>query len=411
MRATTAAATVFAILALREEGAAAPADPGAGVFLAGEAVSSVSAPEAGPPASPMTFTSADGLYRVSLGARAQVRYMFLDADQADAPAPDLSEWRVRRAKLWLAGWAYSRRLTYRLQAGLESAGTPRLLDDAYLDYRFRDEIEIRAGQFKTPFTREDLISAGALELVDRANAVDTFKTGRDIGAMLRGGLFAGRLTYQAGVFGGAGQSATRRGADTMVVARVVASPFGRMTPGEGDLRATRKPLLSFGADLFHNALRKTGPRSLESATPPYAGANGWLGRELALFGPSEKIGILTWSVDAAFKWRGLSLQAEYLRGRAEGRETGTVLRARGAYVQAGYLILPGRLGFAARYSSVDPNLDASRDRWNEAQGAVSWYFQKHKVKLQADYTDIRRERGAQTTTDDRQIRLQAQVEF
>ncbi len=407
MRVTTVIAALTALLAVQTQRAAAQRGSAADVTVSD--VPGAAAAEA--PGPPLAYASPDGSFSVSLGARLQARYTFLDADQADGPGQDVSEWRIRRAKLSLSGWAYSPSLTFRLQAAFENAGTPHLLDDVYLNWRLRDEIEIRGGQFKTPFAREELYSAGTLELVERANAVDTFKASRDIGVMLHGGALARRLTYQVGVFGGAGQSTARTSADNMIAARLVAEPLGQMTSGEGDLARVPRPLLSLGADVFKNALRKTGPKSLESSTPNYASATGWLGPELGLFGPTEKIAIESWSLDMAFKWRGFSLQSEYLRGRAEGRETGTVLRARGGYLQAGYLLPPGRLGLAARYSSIGPNLGASQDRQNEAQGAVSWYFRKHKLKLQADYTNIHRGHGAQPATDDHQLRLQSQLEF
>ena len=47
----------------------------------------------------------------------------------------------------------------------------------------------------------------------------------------------------------------------------------------------------------------------------------------------------------------------------------------------------------------------------EIQGAVSWYFYDHNLKLQADYSNIHKQVSTNTSTDDKQVRVQAQVVF
>jgi phosphate-selective porin OprO/OprP len=119
-----------------------------------------------------------------------------------------------------------------------------------------------------------------------------------------------------------------------------------------------------------------------------------------------------YSVDGAFKWRGLSAQAEYVHGSADGEGTGRKVNAAGMYAQAGYLILPKHLEVAARYAWYDPNDHVSDDLVTQVQGAVSWYFYNHNLKVQTDYTNIHAQKGAgRPTTDDRQVRLQAQLAF
>jgi phosphate-selective porin OprO/OprP len=70
------------------------------------------------------------------------------------------------------------------------------------------------------------------------------------------------------------------------------------------------------------------------------------------------------------------------------------------------------LEVAARYSSVDPNRNKARDRQVEVTGGVSYYFEGHNLKLQGDYTNIHTQQAAgKQTTDDRQLRAQAQLAF
>jgi phosphate-selective porin OprO/OprP len=375
-------------------------------------------PVAYQPGKGFTFTSPDGKFQLSLGGRGQFQYRYLDPDDGNAPAQEVSEWRVRRFKVYMGGYAYTKALTYRVQADLAKSGNVQMLDDAWINYRFIDEAQLQAGQFKMPFSRGELTSDGALQFVDRANAVDAFKPSYDIGAMVQGRAAGGKLAYNAGLFNGTGQGGTRKTNSGAWAARVVFDPFGEMRYNEPDLENTPDPLLSLGAGYFANTLERNGNATFldtTSSTPPYAGTAGWLGKAAAnttIFDNTERVDVGTYGVDAAFKWRGLSMQGEYFGGKADGKSTGNKVHSRGYYAQAGYFLLPKRLEVAARYSGVDPDRDKSRDLQLEGTGAVSYYFQGHNFKMQGDYTNIHTQRGAgNNPTDDRQVRVQAQLTF
>jgi len=60
---------------------------------------------------------------------------------------------------------------------------------------------------------------------------------------------------------------------------------------------------------------------------------------------------------------------------------------------------------------VDPSREKTRDLQVEVTGAVSYYFQGHSLKIQCDYTNIRKQIAGKNDTDDRQLRVQAQLAF
>ena len=350
-----------------------------------------------------TFQTPDDKFKLSIGGRLQARYTFTDLEDNSAKS-DSSEWRVRRMKMWMKGHAYTKDLTYKLQANFVDGGSEKLLEDAYLNYRFLDELQLLAGQDKVPFTRQELTSSGAQQFVDRSNATDTFKPGRDIGAMLHGKIEKGLVEYAFGWYGGAGQSKTRSTNDNAIAARVELNPFGYLKKSEADLEMTEKPLLSIGADYYRNTFTKG-----ESNNTSFYGK--WLEKG-ALFATNEKMEVNTASADIAFKWLGASAQAEYFWAQADGAVAAkTTQRAQGFYAQAGYFIIPKHLEAAVRYSYVDPNRDATQDLHTETQGAVSYYFSKHNLKLQADVTNMHQQYAAKSNTDDMQYRLQAQIIF
>jgi phosphate-selective porin OprO/OprP len=365
-----------------------------------------------------TFTSPDNRFQLSLGGRGQFQYQYVDKDDANAPVPDQSVWKIRRFKVYMGGYAFTKDLTYRVQADLAKSGTAQMLDDAWINYRFADAAQLQAGQFKVPFARGELTSDGALQFVDRANAVDAFKPSYDVGAMVQGKFAGGKLAYHAGVFNGTGQGGSRTNNSGAWAVRAAFSPFGEMRYSEADLENTPRPLLSIGANYFANTLKRNSNSTFldtTSSTPPYAGTSGWLGRNSAnsaIFDNTEKVDVGAYGFDAAFKWRGLSVQAEYFGGRAEGQNNGPAVHSRGYYAQAGYFLLPKRLEVAARYSCVDPNRDVSRDLQVEITGGVSYYFQGHNLKLQGDFTNIHIQRATgNQPTDDKQMRVQAQLAF
>ncbi|MBT1076174.1 porin [Geobacter grbiciae] len=365
-----------------------------------------------------TLTSPDEKFQLTLGGRLQTRYTFTDLEENSASKPDTSKWEAKRIKFWLKGYAFTKDLTYLYQVDFANSGSSKMLEHAYMNYRLIDEVQLLAGQTKVPFGRQWLNSSGSQQFVDRSMASDMFRPGYDVGAKLHGDIMKGLATYEFGVYGGAGQSTVRSSNDNAIAARATINPFGKMAYSEGDLDQSAKPLLSVGGNYYRNTMAATykaasgttpASTTLETNNITLAGTSGWLGKGLGTFTTNEKIDVNTWGVDAAFKWLGASAQAEYLIGQADGQTSNKTLRAHGFYAQAGYCIIPKTLEVAFRYSYVDPNRDKANDLITDTQGAVSYYFSKHNLKLQADVTNTHNQGTGKT--DDKQYRLQAQIIF
>ena len=352
-----------------------------------------------------TFTSPDEKFQLSIGGRLQARYSFLDQDSA---SQDVSEWKIRRMKLWMRGYAYTKNLTYLLQTDMTQSSNNKFIEHAYLDYKLVDEFQVLVGQTKIPFGRQWLNPSGNLQFVDRALVSDFFRPGYDIGVKLHGNIAKGLLNYDLGWYGGKGQGITSTDNNNSFGVRVTVDPLGNMAYGEGDLDNTAKPLVSFGAGYFHDRLGKTAAATLvnnnlnigflSSATS----ANG--------FATTEKIDIDLAGLDAAIKWRGFYGIGEYLVGQAKGDDSDADIRAQGFLAQAGYCVIPQKLEVALRYGYIDPNRDKHNNLRTEVGGAVSYYFFAHNMKLQADVSKIHDD--ASTTNEDMmQYRIQTQIIF
>jgi phosphate-selective porin len=87
----------------------------------------------------------------------------------------------------------------------------------------------------------------------------------------------------------------------------------------------------------------------------------------------------------AFKWMGLFVQSEYFWGQGTGYNNSNLI-SNGFYVQAGYMVLPKHLELAVRYAWMDYNRATPNNNQTEVQGAISWYFEGHNLKIQTDIT-------------------------
>ncbi|HEY3309670.1 MAG TPA: hypothetical protein VGJ93_14550 [Desulfuromonadaceae bacterium] len=94
----------------------------------------------------------------------------------------------------------------------------------------------------------------------------------------------------------------------------------------------------------------------------------------------------------------------------EGKTSGRLLRAHGFYAQTGYLVIPKHLELAIRYSWMDPNRDSiTSDLRSELTGAISYYFDRHNLKLQGDISNTHDQ--STSFSDDMTYRGQAQLLF
>lgn len=120
---------------------------------------------------------------------------------------------------------------------LRTNPTDNLWRDVFVNYRRFRRFQVRAGQFKIPFGKDQLQSTATNEFAFRSLIGNFLAPGRDIGAMLHGKLFRQRLEYQAGVFKHDGVR-IRLGdntpsGDRTVAGRVVTAPFSWVKPPRG----------------------------------------------------------------------------------------------------------------------------------------------------------------------------------
>jgi phosphate-selective porin OprO and OprP len=147
-------------------------------------------------ASGVTFSSADTNFAVSLHGvlQADSRTFFEDNGLKGNDG-----FILRRARPILSGTVF-RDFDYLFVP--DFGGNTVQIFDALVNYRYRPELQLQAGKFKSPIGLEALVADRDILFNERSLATDLVPN-RDLGAELHGDLFGGVASYAAGIFNGA----------------------------------------------------------------------------------------------------------------------------------------------------------------------------------------------------------------
>ncbi len=165
--------------------------------------------------------SADGDFRLQIGGR-----MHVDFDTTEPGARTLNgailgdRFLVRRARMEFMG-QFFRWIDLRLDAEFTENIA---IKNAYLNFRFLPELAVKGGQFKVPFSLDQLVTANFIDFVERS-VVDELAPAYDIGLSLNGALFDGIVGYEVGVFNGVPEDTVEIDNVKDVAGRAVLAPF------------------------------------------------------------------------------------------------------------------------------------------------------------------------------------------
>lgn len=307
---------------------------------------------------------------IQLSGYSQIRYQVFDEKNK------IDGFDIRRARFDVRG-NFSPYFSYRLQA--DFAGSPKLLD-AYGEIKINNYLNITIGQFRIPFSLENLTSMNKFELIDFSQAVDAFTArgkdvignhnGRDIGLQLGGTLFKHNsinlVEYRVGVFNGSGINI----ADTSnnakdIVGRLILNPLNG---------------LSFGASYYNGWSKAIKPTS------------DFVGRNQA----RNRFGF-----EISYTNQVLSVKSEYIVGKDGHTEKA------GWYILAGYYIIPSKFQAVAKFDSFDQNTETGDNITNNFVMGFNLNFNNWS-RIQAFYT-LRTEEGEAIEND--YFSLQYQIGF
>ncbi|OGQ24626.1 MAG: hypothetical protein A2138_10110 [Deltaproteobacteria bacterium RBG_16_71_12] len=283
---------------------------------------------------------------------------------------------VQRAQVDLGGHVFSKQLGFLLK--IEHGQGLTFVKDAWVNYAFvPGVVELRAGQWKRPFSRQELTGDARQELVERGLVNASFMTGRDVGVALHDdidkspgiewslGAFAGgtdKPSITAKVIPGGDGALELDGAKlSSVPSALTPTMVGRFGVNFGDVKGYAEVDTDGGA-----------PRGAVAASALEAVELGDGGR-----------GATQIEVDGILKLYGVDLSgAMFLAAAQQGAGTFEQGADRlGVHTQAGVLLLD-HWHPALRYDLVT-ELDGSGEQ-HEIAGALSILFYKQNVQLQLD---------------------------
>lgn len=341
------------------------------------------------------------------------------------PVQNRSAFDVERARLVFSGYAVDPRLTYFVQMDGDTDGGHAVdFFDYFWSWEFSDSFSLQMGKRKVPGSRQWLISARRTRLVDRPMADDFFRPDRTVGIFGVGTI--GETGHYEVMVGNAYFSANRPNAATdnqfTYAVTNYFDPWGDFGGQLVDYRYTETPLIRLG----HSFVYSPQQGILDGVPLDEADfvrlSDGTRLTQTGALAPGVTVtsfDIFLYELDAAWKWRGWSVDAEvFLRWIQQIESTGPVpnsqLFQHGFYVEGGKFLIPEVLDVNARYSQVAGEFGTA----TEYAAGLNWYpLHKATMKVTFDVTQLNGSPLQKTASDilvgDRGtlFRLQFQAEF
>ncbi len=345
--------------------------------------------------------SPDGAFKLAINGRLQARLVFesLDGD----PRENQSQFSLPRVRLKLSGHAFSERIAFALEFDFGKGGVR--LKDGYAEFKILDRwLFVEVGQFKRPFSRQQLSSSAKQQFVDRAITDAYFKGGRDLGVMLHSHKMKAPIEYAVGLFNGTGDKGLLSG-------DVVVDPY----TGEGGIESgtvsnvpdLMDPMLV--ARLGWHTKDFDGYSESDTNHSDFGFAIGG-GVVLDFDADNDDDSAVRAEVDYALKFKGLSSSgAFYLATAQAGLEfSDQAWDAVGLHVQVGYAI-KGVVEPMVRYARILPN--GYYNDSQEIRGGFSVFFHGHNLKWSTDVGILTDGVAGLDDAVDVQVRSQVQLAF
>lgn len=276
---------------------------------------------------------------IKISGYTQLRFQHLD-DKIDG-------FDIRRARLDIKS-DITEKWDYRLQ--VDAAGASVKVLDATIGYKLKPDtnLKLTAGQFKIPFSLENLTSSPKLETINRSQAVEALAArgkdvignhnGRDVGLQLSGSWLPKEdkflLDYALGVFNGSGINAADANNRKDVAARV----------------------------LYH------APKGLDLGLSFYDG-NGVFGKTPKSQN-RDRLGFEAAYTQVFPSSKTLSVKGEYISAK-----DGNTSR-NGWYLQVGYFFKPKRLQGVLKYDVYEPDTNKNNDETTVLTLGANWTYNK-----------------------------------
>ncbi|HEX4495519.1 MAG TPA: porin [Thermoanaerobaculia bacterium] len=325
-----------------------------------------------------------------------IQGQFDGGDKGDARfANDNERFYLRRARLNATGKFledFDFRLEMDLSNNLNNTSAERAqLTDGYINWNHFSFLNVKVGQFKTPFGFEQLYADARLLTIERSLANDRLTLNRQVGLGLAGDLLDKHLSYSVGAFNGNGANNSFNDNNKFDwVGRVVVTPWrGQLMDAPASFS-----IAANGFTAEDTALALTSDLGIDS-TPTTADRDG------IFTGKRRGQG-----ADAQFVSGRLEIWGEYLNTRYEPDNDipKPQFKAKGGYVLAAFFIVPKKFQILAKQETFDPNDSVKNDQTDATTLGLNYYIRGNDLKVMLDY--LRVKVGRQDSQDKLIARLQ-----
>lgn len=294
-------------------------------------------------------------------AKVSLRWSGYGQFQYDSYQGKTDTFRLRRARLSLKAKTKN---GPQLKIQIDPSQSPSLID-LDLSLALSSLAIVHVGQFKVPFSLENLTSSGSLDTINRSRTVellcpgqDNKAKGRDIGISLDGEWSS--LKYTLGLFNGAGINRKDDNEQKDLAVRLVFEPTRSLGVGYSYYRGT----VGISKDPAQKKKRRNG-------------------------------------LEARFTKGRFIIKGEWIWGLVGGKE------AEGAYLLGGYELISDKAQFVFRLEKVDPDKSSPIDDFKVTTLGLTWFLGE-KSKLQINY-EIHQEN--EISLDNNAFLMQLQVGF
>jgi hypothetical protein len=396
----------------------------------------------------------DQNFKLVVGGLLQVRYEYashyVNNAQYGAKPPlaqgdseNSSGFDIRRARITFSGNAFSPNLFYRFEGDFYGSSTGAFtVTDAFVGYIFNDQVKLRAGAFKVPFTKSQEEYDMNLEL-ERPEVELPFDAQRALGVSLFGDIIKDRLGYEVNANDGS-KTNTLRYVDTysnVTTISTTSTPgynldnrlafYGRVQyagagkiidfyeGGEADLRKDNSEFIwLLGAAAGYESQNSSAaafPQNTASILGLGSNDSPGFTKAYVLNGDLYRA-----TADWSAKWQGWSFNtAGYFQQVNANPYAGSVIAGlpyttnkasffqQAYYAQAGYMIVPRTFELLGRVSYLLDEGDPNNASYYTLAGEYYLYGNNAKILADINYTP----KAAYTDSSTLQIANTRQVVF
>lgn len=261
------------------------------------------------------------------------------------------------------------------------------LKDAWLQWNADDAAKLRAGQFKIPFSRQELDSDEKLAIIERGLASNSFAPSRNQGLLLHGPI-DDAMGYSLGIYDGESDNEgfNRGGVDNKIAGSAALTfnigEYGSRTE-ESDFRENKDLAMTMGAAAVYG----------QGTTDVLDGSTDF-----------DKVDV---NADFGLRAEGFTTQAEFYYRHVELDDVTTDEDSAddvGFYVQAGYQFVPNEWELVAQFDYISPDsdldgvsrpftesfepdgIDGSIDDAQQYAIVLNYYINGHALKVQTGVT-------------------------